>query len=291
LLDGVDTVVHLGATFGPELDGTGTSGVDVDGSHRLLDAAGDAGVRTLVVLSTAMVYGAWSNNPVPLTEEDPVRPNDSLPFAVRKAEVERLTRCWRRDHEGATAAVLRPTIALADESSAWMARSLWSTGRMGGDDLGPPAQFVHLDDLASAVDLARRSRLDGVYNVAPDGWIPPEQLDALAGPGRRVRLPGPVASVVARIRWRFGLTPTPPAILPYTTHPWVVANDRLRAAGWQPANTNEEAFVAGNPGGPLSDVSSKRRQDLALGVVAAASVLLVAGVVVGVRLLRHRRGG
>jgi nucleoside-diphosphate-sugar epimerase len=234
-----------------------------------------------------MVYGAWSNNPVPLTEDDPLRPNPSLAFAVHKAEVERLTAEWRAAHPDATVAVLRPTIALAEESAAWMSRSLWATGAVQVDDLEPPTQFVHLDDLATAVDLARSAGLDGVYNVAPDGWIPPEQRRALAGPRSRLRLPERVASKVASWRWRLGLTPTPPDVLPYTVHPWVVANDRLRATGWVPENSNEETFVAGHPAGPFAELSSRRRQELALGAVGVAAIGLVATIVALV--IRSRR--
>jgi nucleoside-diphosphate-sugar epimerase len=288
LLEGVDTLVHLGGSIGPEFDGTGSADVDVDGTRRLLDAAGSVGVRCLVVLSSAMVYGAWPNNPVPLTEDDPLRPNSSLSFSVHKAEIERLAAEWRGEHPGASVAVLRPTLALAEESAAWMVRSLWATGAVQADDLGPPTQFVHLDDLAAAAELARTSGLDGVYNVAPDGWIAPEQRRALAGPRARLRLPERVASKLASWRWRLGLTPTPPDVLPYTVHPWVVANDRLRSAGWTPENSNEETFVAGYPGGPLASLSSRRRQELALGVVGAAALGLVGGVVAVVRRARRR---
>ena len=44
----------------------------------------------------------------------------------------------------------------------------------------PARQFVHLDDLAAAVDVVRRGRLDGPCNVAPDGWIHPLIREALA---------------------------------------------------------------------------------------------------------------
>jgi hypothetical protein len=134
----------------------------------------------------------------------------------------------------------------------------------------------------------RRQGLDGVYNVAPDGWIAPEQLRALAGPRPRVRLPGRLASKVAAWRWRLGLTPTPPDVLPYTVHPWVVANDRLRQAGWEPKNSNEETFVAGNPAGPLANLSSRRRQELALGAVGVGGVALIAGALAIVLRLRRR---
>ena len=45
-------------------------------------------------------------------------------------------------------------------------------------------------DLASAVDLARRARLDGPRNVAPDGWISGDTVRALAGGAPRRPAPG-----------------------------------------------------------------------------------------------------
>jgi hypothetical protein len=64
----------------------------------------------------------------------------------------------------------------------------------------------------------------------------------------------------------------------------VVANDRLRAEGWVPAHTNEEALVAGTPASPWSNVSPQRRQELALG----AAVVGIAGIVTGLLLLIRR---
>jgi len=125
--------------------------------------------------------------------------------------------------------------------------------------------------------------------VAPDGWIPPERLRELAPPSSRVRVPPAVASRVARWRWRLGLTPTPPEVLPYTIHPWVVANDRLVAAGWSPGSTNEEAFVAGVRAGPLATMTPRRRQELALGATAALALAAVGTVAALVLRARRRR--
>ncbi len=41
----------------------------------LLQLANEAEVSQLVVVSSAMVYGAWPNNSVPISEDAPVRPN------------------------------------------------------------------------------------------------------------------------------------------------------------------------------------------------------------------------
>jgi UDP-glucose 4-epimerase len=155
----------------------------------------------------------------------------------------------------------------------------------GSED--PPAQYVHLDDVASAVELALRSHLDGPFNVAPDGWIPGDQVQALAGVPR-LRVPDAVVQKLASARWKLGLSSTPPGLLPYTIHPWVIANDRLKAAGWSPTSTNEEAYVAGHRPTPWATVSPQRRQELALGAAGAALVAAAAGTVALIRRRRRR---
>jgi nucleoside-diphosphate-sugar epimerase len=157
--------------------------------------------------------------------------------------------------------------------------------RAGADE--PPGQFVHVDDVASAVVLAHRQRLDGPFNVAPDGWIPGEQVRALGG-APRLRLPERLTTRLAGLRWRLGLAPTPPGAIPLTIHPWVIANDRLRAAGWEPEHTNEEAYVAGHAPRPWERLSPRRRQEVALAAAAAGLAGIAVGTVVLVRRLRRR---
>ncbi|MDQ6696183.1 MAG: NAD-dependent epimerase/dehydratase family protein [Actinomycetota bacterium] len=280
-----DAVVHLASMFGPALDGDELpEGADVVIARRVLDAAAANGVQTVVVLSSATVYGAWPNNVVPLTEDAPLRPNPELRFAVEKAEIERLAGRWREEQPGATIALLRAAPSVAEDAIGWVAKALDAVDGLPAGDDDPPSQFLHLDDLAAAIDTARRGRLDGPLNVAPDKWLEAADRRALA-PAPRLRVPERVAVRVATWRWRFGLAPTPPGILPYARYAWVVGNDRLRSAGWQPAHTNEEAFVAGHAAGPLATMSPRRRQELALG---AAGSLFVAGVAGVTTVLRRR---
>ena len=91
-------------------------------------------------------------------------------------------------------------------------------------------------------------------NVAPDGWLTPTQRRAL-DPVPRVRLPEALAVRVASWRWRLGLAPVHPGVLPYARHPWVVANDRLVALGWSPSSSNEEAYVVGHEASALESIS------------------------------------
>jgi hypothetical protein len=76
---------------------------------------------------------------------------------------------------------------------------------------------------------------------------------------------------------------------PYTVHPWVVANDRVRALGWVPSHSNEEAYVAGHAAGRFDMLNAKRRQQLALGAAGGVGAAVLAAVGLGATSLRRRR--
>ena len=68
-------------------------------------------------------------------------------------------------------AVLRPTVTMGLGASSSLARALAAgSGRRLGDE-GRYPQFLHIDDLAAAIETVAVSEYDGVVNVAPDGWF------------------------------------------------------------------------------------------------------------------------
>jgi len=279
-----DVVVHLGAG---DHDARARRRESVtSGAADDLAAAIQAEATHLVLVSSAMVYGAYANNPVPLTEDAILRPDVEFVYARQLAAVEALVDQWRRGAPGRTATVLRPVVTMADNATSSLAGAIaaGSGQRFGEED--PPAQFLHVDDLASAVVLAIGDRLDGVFNVAPDGWIEGERVRALTGERPRLKLPDRIAKTVAGLRWRFERGPIPPGLWSYTRAPWVVANDRLKAAGWRPTVTNEQAYVEGTEARWWTMVSPKRRQELSLGAMAGAGVL---GLVAALSLIRRWR--
>jgi nucleoside-diphosphate-sugar epimerase len=279
VLDGASTVIHLAWSPG---------GANLASTALVLDAAARAGVGQIVHLSSATVYGAWPDNPVPLAEDAAIRPNPGFDFAVEKAEAERLIAEWAEAHGDAALAVLRPAVTVGSTGPA-LYRALAGSRGPRSPDGGRPVQFLHVEDLASAVVLACRQRLRGVYNVSPDGWIAEDNARALAGGVARVTLPGRLARLVSAWRWRLLRSGTPPEALPYALHPWVVANDRLVAAGWAAAHSNEEALVTADDRVHWGELSPGRRQRIilaaSLGVVLAAG----AGTVAGVAALAARR--
>jgi nucleoside-diphosphate-sugar epimerase len=261
----------------------------VIGTPELLRAATVQGAKHVVLLSSAMVYGAWPNNPIPLTEETALRPDFGFAFARQLATVEQLVDDWRVSSADRATCVLRPVPAMAADGASSLVRALAAGmgGRLGEDDV--PAQFLHLDDLADAVVLATRKQLNGVYNVAPDGFVHSARVRSLWGMAPRLRLPDRMSEVVSDLRWRFQRGPIPPGLRPYVRSTWLVSNGRLRAEGWTPTVTNEQAFVEGTDAKWWTMLTPKRKQEIALGAMVVGFLATVVTVLVTVRKYRRRR--
>lgn len=286
LLDGADAVVHLAWQVSPAQQLDLLARVNVEATRRLLDAAGSVSVRHVVFASSAMVYGAWADNPLPLTEDAMVRPNPGFSYAAQKAECERLVLEWKAEHPGVTATILRPA-ASPGACGSWLTR-VWRGLPARPRSAAPPAQYVHEDDLAAAAALAIADQLDGVFNVSPDGWIPGEEARALAT-RVRVGVPERLLGATLRVGFASGLGEVPPSVLPYLSQPWVVANDRLRAAGWTPSYSNEEAYVASDAMPAWRARLARHRQEFALAATVAAAVGLLGGAAALVRRRGRRR--
>ncbi|HEU4841794.1 MAG TPA: NAD-dependent epimerase/dehydratase family protein, partial [Ilumatobacteraceae bacterium] len=141
-----DVVVHLGAG---DHDRRARRRENVtDGAAAMLEDATVGGAAHIVLVSSALVYGAYANNPVPLTEDAILRPDVDFVYARQLATVEAMVDRWRRDAPGRTVTVLRPVVAMAADGTPSLAAAL-AAGfgqQLGADD--PPAQFLHLDALA-----------------------------------------------------------------------------------------------------------------------------------------------
>jgi nucleoside-diphosphate-sugar epimerase len=282
-----DTIVDVGLA---DHDLLGRRGASVTaGAEELLTDAHTLAAGQLVVVSSAMVYGAIANNPVPLTEDAVLRPDPTFVYARQLAAAEEAVEAWRLARPGRRVAMLRPAVPIAADGTSSLARALTAGFGQRFGEADPGAQFVHHDDVASAVALAVERRLDGVYNVAPDGSVPGERVRALTGRRLRLPLPDRFADVVGGLRWRFQRGPIPPGLRPYTRHPWIIANDKLRSEGWAPTVTNEQAYVEGTEAKWWTMITPKRRQEIALGGMVAVVVVLAAVAGIVGRRWRRRR--
>ena len=284
LLEAAEVLVHLATVVDPIPDETLMARVNVEGTRRVLDAAAAVGVRKVVRVSSAAVYGAWANNPVPLTEDAALRPNPGFAPAVHAAEVERLLGEWREEHPAVTVTTLRSAPVLGAGAERLPSRLLLGRPPIRVRGATPPVQVVHVDDLVDALLLAIADDLPGTYNVAADGWLGSDDARALLPRSLLPPMPAELLDRVLARLWATGLGDVPPTVVPYLVHPWVVANDRLRAAGWQPRHSNEDAMVEGLDSLP----PPSRAIRYAAGAVLAAALGTAVGVLIRRRVRRRR---
>lgn len=252
-------------------------------------ATAAVGASRLVVVSSAMVYGARADNPVPLAEDAPLRaePDDGLVGDL--LEIERIVARIPRVHPGLRVTVIRPASLVGAGVDTVVTRHFEAPRLLTVRGADTRWQFCHLEDLGEAVATAVQAGLDGPLTVACDGaltWTDVEELVGL----RRLELPAGLAFATAERLHRVGMLPMPPGDLSLVVHPWVVPARRLRDAGWTPRHTNHDCIqVLLEAGAGQYAVAGRRvdRRDAALGAAGAAVALVATAAIV--RQARSRR--
>lgn len=245
IFEGIDIIVHLASVVDPIPDESLMEFVNVEGTRRVLDAAAAVGVRKVVRVSSAAAYGAWANNPVPLTEAVALRPNPGFSPAVQAAEVERLLAEWRDDHPGVVVTILRTAPVFGPGAERLPSRLVLGRPPLRVRGATPPVQATHVDDLVAALALVVHDDHPGTFNVASDGWLDHAAARALLPPSPMPALPAQLLERILEHSWASGLGDVPPGVIPYLEHPWVIANDDLKSLGWRPIHTNAQALEAG----------------------------------------------
>lgn len=277
LIDSADVLVHLAATPMGETGDGDEATTDKALAARMFEAATSVGIGHVVLASSAMVYGAWPDNPLPLTETAVTRPNPEFRFAVARVEIEDMGERWAEE-TGNNLTIVRAATTLARGRQNMLALHLRNSAALRNSDGEAPAQFLHAEDFASGIEILITGGHTGIYNVSADGWLRPSEVIALRGvPETPVRVPSVVISAVSDARRRLGGR-THPGLTAYLQHPWVVANDKLKALGWEPEFSNAEAYVAGHLPSRFDGVTAARRQELALGAAGAAIGAAVIGL-------------
>lgn len=292
-LSGADAVVHLAFVLDPARDEQTMRDVNVVGTRNVLDATRAARVPKVVYVSSATVYGAHPDNPLPITESQPLRPNTPFSYVEHKVEIERWLPTWSSAAaEGTVLTVLRPAIVAGPGVSNFISRQLDAPRFNVVRGHRPPIQFVHVDDVASAIVHVVRHDLPGTFNVSSTGWLSFDEVTAISG--RKVlEVPEELAFSLAERLWKLGLGEAPAGQVPYLMYPWVVSSDALVATGWRASCSNRDA---------LAEMAAEHADLLVVGplqtrrshVRAAAAATVVVGsgaaAVVLRRWLRARRG-
>jgi UDP-glucose 4-epimerase len=238
-----DALVHLAFVLNPIHDEATMYDIDVNGTHNVLEAASAAGVQHVLVASSTSAYGAFPDNPVPLTEEHPVRGAPDFSYARHKTEADRLCQLWALRHPERKMTLVRPCIVFGPHVDNYIVR-LWTKQPFQADlgNLDNPIQFVHEDDLVDALIRLLEGGHEGAFNVTGEGYMTLRDCAEVAGSPTR-RIPVRAYRGLARVMWRLRLGEAPPGQVEFARWPWVASNEKVkRTLDWTPGHTSRETF-------------------------------------------------
>ena len=238
-----DALVHLAFILNPSHDEALMYDVDVNGTHNVLEAAAAAGTQQVLVTSSGVAYGAFPDNPVPLTEEDPVRGVPAFSYARDKTESDRVCQLWAAKYPERTMTIVRPCIVFGPNVDNYLVR-LWTKQPFAADPgtIDNHIQFVHEDDVVEAITALLVGGHAGAFNVAADGLMTSRECAEMIGSPIR-RMPERAYRGLARTLWNVRLSEAPPGSVDFALYPWIVSNEKLkRETGWTPRHSTRETF-------------------------------------------------
>ncbi|MGU3291427.1 NAD-dependent epimerase/dehydratase family protein [Williamsia sp. M5A3_1d] len=239
---GCDVVIHLAFVVEEERDKSVSSDVNLGGSRNTVECAYRAGVRHMVIASSASAYGA-NDLQVPVTEDEFPTADPGRYYFFDKAEVEHFVEWWLRRHPGEmTIAMLRPTFVVGADVSNDGIDMLTGMAIAFPDPSTSHYQFMTQHDMARAFHVAAGSDLNGPFNIAPRDHTPVPALARMQGqavsaaPLRLLRL---LADIGYRLR-----------LIPFSSH-WISSGEAAldpdlfcRSTGWEPSASSNDVAAA-----------------------------------------------
>jgi UDP-glucose 4-epimerase len=205
--------------------------INFEGTAKVFEVGHHAGVRKMVFVSRATVYGALPDQPQFVTEEHPPAAGRTFPEIqdLVAADLYVSGMLWR--YPDVETVLLRPVNVIGPTVSTLLNRYL-GRGRvftvLGFD---PIQQILHEDDLGLAFERSLTPGVRGVFNVTGPGEVPLHVLIDEAG-ATAVPLP---QTVIGLVKGRLGFPEIPAGALEYLKYPCTVDGRRFReATGFEP---------------------------------------------------------
>ena len=242
---GVTDLIHMAWTVTPSHNQKMAYKVDIEGTKAVLRETELAGVQYFLHTSSTLAYGAYPDNPIPLTENHPLRGNKEFHYSRNKMLVEQILDDFEANYEGSMLiGRIRPSTILSHDLKNYIAEILKGGWRsfflMPFSDPKTPIQFLHVNDAIQAFNLMVKKRLQGAYNATPDYSIKIGDIPKILK-GRGVQIPLKMLRVLLWCQWQLRISQAPASYLDFVAYPFVASNEKLSKEGYQPKYSSEES--------------------------------------------------
>jgi len=246
----VRAVIHQGIMHDPRMSAEEHHSFNVLGTTRILEYCAKYGVKKLVVLSSASVYGPSPDNSNFLTEDAPLMAASRFSGVRDLIEVDMLAHGFFWRHPQVETVILRPVHVVGPNiknapSNYLRLKRPWV---MAGFD--PMLQLIHVEDAARAMIEALRPEPKGVYNVVGPGEVPLSAV--LRELGRTpIPVPHPLARSALNLLFRYRIANFPSPELDHLQFLCAVDGSRWgKEVAWRPSYSMRDTIrsVTGDPG-------------------------------------------
>ena len=240
---GIRAVVHLGVAHDPHATGDDQHVKNLAGFQKLMEYAEQFGIKKVVLLSSANVYGPRPDNPQYLREEAPLLAAAAFSQMRGLVEVDMTAQSYLYKNEAMEVVILRPAHILGTVHNA---PSNYLRLKRVPTVLGfdPMIQAVHQDDVLDAIELSLVSGARGVYNIAGPRNV---RLSAALSLLERTQVPLPFSVVKLGLggMFRSRLTSFPTPELDFIRYVCMVDDNKAREElGYAPRHDIEATLRA-----------------------------------------------
>lgn len=230
----IEALIHLGIMHDPRMPFSEAHRFNILGTQKVLELCAKHGVRKVVVLSSANVYGPLPGNSHFLGEETPLLAAERFSDLRDLVELDMYAQSFLWKHPELETVILRPvhivgpTVRNAPSNYLRLPQPVTVLG------FDPMVQLIHEEDACRALALALQPGVRGVYNVTGPGEVP---LSAVLRELGRKPIPIPHFLVRPLVRRAFDarLTSFPPEEIDHIQYLCVVDGSRaVRELGWAP---------------------------------------------------------
>lgn len=243
VIEGADALLHMAFVLMRRPGDRELDDINIRGTQELIRIAARKGIPKLIITNSVVGYGLHADNPIPLTEESPLRPNEKLYYSRAKGLNEAFLDQLSLEHPQILITRLRPCTVVGPNADPAQMASMVNPTAVVVKGYDPPIQLLHEEDLAQALYLAICKDLPGIYNVTSDEARTLRQL-VMSRNGKAVPLPAPIVSALLTILWRTGISVFAPEWIDLSRYSIVASNEKLKEAGWSPKYGTPEAFIA-----------------------------------------------
>jgi UDP-glucose 4-epimerase len=237
-----EALIHMGIVHDPRVPRSEAHSFNVVGTHKILEWCERHGVRKVVVLSSANVYGPRPDNSNFLPEETPLMAAERFSEMRDLIELDMYAQSFMWKRPEIETVILRPVNIVGPTVRNAPSNYLRLEAPVTVLGFDPMVQLIHEEDVCRALALALRPGLRGVFNVTGPGEVPLSA--ALRELGRRpIPVPHPLVRPLVRRLFDARLSSFPPEEVDHVQYLCVVDGSRfVREAGWTPARSLRETI-------------------------------------------------